>query len=31
VFTQLWWLGAGFGLLYLVISPFVNKLMHGVK
>jgi POT family proton-dependent oligopeptide transporter len=31
VFTQLWWLGAGFGLLYLIISPIVNKLMHGVK
>ena len=31
VFTQLWWLGAGFGLLYLVVSPVVNKLMHGVK
>ena len=31
VFNQLWWLGAGFGLLYLVVSPVVNKLMHGVK
>jgi POT family proton-dependent oligopeptide transporter len=31
VFNQLWWLGAGFGILYLLVSPFVNKLMHGVK
>lgn len=31
VFNQLWWLGAGFGLIYLVVSPLVNKLMHGVK
>jgi POT family proton-dependent oligopeptide transporter len=31
VFNQLWWLGAGFGLIYLVVSPWVNKLMHGVK
>ncbi|MFO0940929.1 MAG: peptide MFS transporter [Pirellulales bacterium] len=31
VFNQLWWLGAIIGLIFLVISPLVNKLMHGVK
>lgn len=31
VFNQIWWLGAIIGLIFLVISPLVNKLMHGVK
>jgi len=31
VYMQLFWLGLGFGVLYLVAAPFINKLMHGVK
>lgn len=31
VFNQIWWLGAIIGVIFLVVSPLVNKLMHGVK
>jgi len=31
VYMQLFWLGLGFGVLYLVAAPAINKLMHGVK
>jgi POT family proton-dependent oligopeptide transporter len=31
VYMQLFWLGLGFGALYLVFAPLINKLMHGVK
>ncbi len=31
VYMQLFWLGLGFGVLYLVFAPLINKLMHGVK
>jgi POT family proton-dependent oligopeptide transporter len=30
-YMQLFWLGLGFGLVYLVAAPLINKLMHGVK
>jgi POT family proton-dependent oligopeptide transporter len=31
VFNQLWWLGAIIGGIFFILSPLVNKLMHGVK
>jgi POT family proton-dependent oligopeptide transporter len=31
VYMQLFWLGLGFGVLYLIFAPLINKLMHGVK
>jgi len=31
VYMQLFWLGLGFGVLYLLFAPLINKLMHGVK
>jgi POT family proton-dependent oligopeptide transporter len=31
VYMQLWWIGLGFGLVYLVFGGMINKLMHGVK
>lgn len=31
VFNQLWWLGLISGGIFLIASPFINKLMHGVK
>jgi POT family proton-dependent oligopeptide transporter len=31
VYLQLFWLGLGFGVIYLVFAPLINKLMHGVK
>jgi POT family proton-dependent oligopeptide transporter len=31
VYMQLFWLGLGFGVAYLIAAPFINKLMHGVK
>ncbi len=31
VYMQLFWLGLGFGVLYLIFAPMINKLMHGVK
>jgi POT family proton-dependent oligopeptide transporter len=30
-YMLLFWLGLGFGVLYLVAAPAINKLMHGVK
>jgi POT family proton-dependent oligopeptide transporter len=30
-YMQLFWLGLGFGVLYLLAAPAINKLMHGVK
>ncbi len=31
VYMQLFYLGLGFGVVYLVFAPLINKLMHGVK
>jgi POT family proton-dependent oligopeptide transporter len=31
VFMQLFWLGLAVGGAYLLLSPLINKLMHGVK
>jgi len=31
VYMQLFWIGLGAGLTYLVLAPLINKLMHGVK
>lgn len=31
VFNQLWWLGLIIGAAFFIVSPWVNKLMHGVK
>lgn len=31
VFNQLWWLGFIIGGLFLLCSPIVNKLMHGIR
>ncbi len=31
VYKQLFYLGLGFGVVYLVFAPLINKLMHGVK
>jgi POT family proton-dependent oligopeptide transporter len=31
VYMQLFWIGLGAGILYLVLAPAINKLMHGVK
>ena len=31
VYMQLFWLGLIVGIVYLVLAPFINKLMHGVK
>jgi POT family proton-dependent oligopeptide transporter len=31
VYMQLFWIGLVFGILYLVLAPAINKLMHGVK
>jgi POT family proton-dependent oligopeptide transporter len=31
VFNQLWWLGLIIGGIFFLASPWVNKLMHGVK
>jgi hypothetical protein len=28
---MLFWVGLGFGVLYLIVAPLINKLMHGVK
>ena len=30
-FGLLFWLGLGFGIVYLLAAPLINKLMHGVK
>jgi POT family proton-dependent oligopeptide transporter len=27
----LFWVGLGFGIVYLLFAPAINKLMHGVK
>jgi len=31
VYMQLFWIGLVFGVVYLVLAPAINKLMHGVK
>jgi POT family proton-dependent oligopeptide transporter len=31
VFGQLWWTGAIIGGIFLILSPLINKLMHGIK
>lgn len=31
VYMLLFWIGLGFGIIYLVLAPAINKLMHGVK
>jgi POT family proton-dependent oligopeptide transporter len=31
VYMQLFWIGLIFGVVYLVLAPAINKLMHGVK
>lgn len=31
IYSQLFWLGLGIGAFYLVLAPWMNKLMHGVK
>jgi len=31
VYMQLFWIGLGIGIAYLVLAPAINKLMHGVK
>jgi len=31
IFTQFAWIGIGVGLFVFLISPFLNKLMHGIK
>lgn len=31
VYMQLFWIGLVFGIVYLVLAPAINKLMHGVK
>jgi POT family proton-dependent oligopeptide transporter len=31
VYMQLFWIGLIAGILYLVLAPAINKLMHGVK
>jgi POT family proton-dependent oligopeptide transporter len=31
VYLQLFWIGLGFGVAYLLFAPAINKLMHGVK
>ena len=31
VYMQLFWFGLIFGVIYLVLAPLINKLMHGVK
>jgi len=31
VYMQLFWLGLGFGVVYLLFAPLINRLMHGVK
>jgi len=31
VYMQLFYLGLGFGIIYLIFAPLINKLMHGVK
>lgn len=31
VYMQLFWIGLIFGIVYLVLAPAINKLMHGVK
>ena len=31
VYMLLFWIGLGFGILYLLLAPAINKLMHGVK
>ncbi len=31
IFTQFAWIGIGAGLVVLIASPFLNKLMHGIK
>ena len=30
-FMLLFWVGLAFGIVYLVVAPLINKLMHGVK
>jgi len=31
VYMQLFWIGLGVGIAYLLLAPAINKLMHGVK
>jgi POT family proton-dependent oligopeptide transporter len=31
VYMQLFWIGLIFGIVYLILAPAINKLMHGVK
>ncbi len=31
VYMQLFWIGLGIGIAYLILAPAINKLMHGVK
>ena len=31
VYMQLFWIGLVVGIIYLVLAPLINKLMHGVK
>ena len=31
VYMQLFWFGLAVGVIYLILAPFINKLMHGVK
>jgi len=31
VYMQLFWLGLVVGIIYLLLAPLINKLMHGVK
>jgi hypothetical protein len=28
---MLFWVGLAFGIVYLLVAPLINKLMHGVK
>ena len=30
-YNQLWWIGAIIGVIFFLVSPLVNRLMHGVK
>ena len=31
IYMQLFWIGLVVGVIYLVLAPVINKLMHGVK
>ena len=31
IYMQLFWIGLTVGIIYLVLAPVINKLMHGVK